>query len=114
MDPANPPGETWQHSGGQLAKGGGATRDDRPRASHDRLTKHGSQGGATEKGGLVAVRIRSITFDCADPYQLAQFWSRATGFREDPDNPNEPGDPEGLLLSPDGSLALLFVPVPER
>jgi hypothetical protein len=61
----------------------------------------------------MAVRIKSITFDCADPYHLAQFWSEVTGFREDPNNPNEPGDPEGLLLSPDGSLALLFIPVPE-
>lgn len=60
-----------------------------------------------------SVRIRSITFDCADPYGMVQFWSRLTGFADDPDNPNEPGDPEGLLLSPDGSLALLFLPVPE-
>jgi catechol 2,3-dioxygenase-like lactoylglutathione lyase family enzyme len=59
------------------------------------------------------VRIRSITFDCADPYRQVTFWSQVTGFAEDPDNPNEPGDPEGLLLSPDGSLALLFLPVPE-
>jgi Glyoxalase-like domain len=61
-----------------------------------------------------SVRIRSITFDCTDPYGLARFWSRLTGFTDDPDNPNEPGDPEGLLLSPDGATALLFVPVPER
>jgi uncharacterized protein (TIGR03086 family) len=61
----------------------------------------------------MAVRIKSITFDCADPYRLAQFWRQLTGFREDPDNRNAPDDPEALLLSPDGSLALLFIPVPE-
>jgi len=54
----------------------------------------------------MAVRIKSITFDCADPYRLAQFWSQLTGFIEDPDNGNASEDPEGLLLSPDGSLAL--------
>jgi len=27
----------------------------------------------------MAVRIKSITFDCADPYRLAQFWSQLTG-----------------------------------
>jgi hypothetical protein len=59
------------------------------------------------------VRIRSVTVDCADPYRQARFWSRLTGFADDPGNPNEPGDPEGLLLSPDGSLALLFIAVPE-
>ena len=61
----------------------------------------------------MAVRIKSITFDCADPYRLAQFWSQLTGFSEDPDNGNAPGDPEALLVSPDGSLALLFIAVPE-
>jgi len=61
----------------------------------------------------MAIRIKSITFDCADPYRLAQFWSQLTGFSEDPDNGNAPGDPEALLLSPDGSVALLFIAVPE-
>ena len=61
----------------------------------------------------MAVRIKSITFDCADPYRLAQFWLQLTGFSEDPDNGNAPDDPEALLLSPDGSLALLFIAVPE-
>ena len=56
----------------------------------------------------VPVRIKSITFDCADPYRMAHFWSQLTGFIEDPDNGNAPDDPEALLLSPDGLLALLF------
>ncbi len=61
----------------------------------------------------MAVRIKSITFDCADPCRLARFWLQLTGFSEDPDKGNAPGDPEALLLSPDGSLALLFIAVPE-
>ncbi len=61
----------------------------------------------------MAVRIKSITFGCADPCRLARFWLQLTGFSEDPDNGNAPGDPEALLLSPDGSLALLFIAVPE-
>jgi hypothetical protein len=35
------------------------------------------------------------------------------GFSEDPDNGNVPDDPEVLRLSPDGSLALLFIAVSE-
>ena len=62
----------------------------------------------------MAVRIKSITFDSTDPYRLAQFWSQLTGFIEDPDNGNAPDDPEALLLSPDGQLALLFIAVPEQ
>lgn len=61
----------------------------------------------------MTVRIRSITMDCADHYRLAQFWSDVTGWQEDPDNPNHPGDPESLLVSPDRQGHLLFLPVPE-
>ena len=61
----------------------------------------------------MTVRIRSIAIDCADHYRLAQFWSQATGWQEDRDNPNQPDDPESLLVSPDQQLHLLFIPVPE-
>jgi hypothetical protein len=57
--------------------------------------------------------IRHITFDCADPYLLAQFWSEVTGYGEEPENGNHPDDPEALIVSPDGSHRLLFIPVPE-
>src|SRR5664279_5173756 len=62
----------------------------------------------------MAVRIKSITFDCTDPYRLAQFWSELTGFTEDPDNRNAPEDQEAVLLSPAGRPALLFIAVPEQ
>jgi hypothetical protein len=58
-------------------------------------------------------RINSITVDCARWEPLVAFWAEAVGFVEDPDNPNSPGDPEGLLISPDDKIALLFIPVPE-
>jgi Glyoxalase-like domain len=61
----------------------------------------------------MTVRIRTITFDCHDPYLLAGFWSQVTGFAEDPGNTNHPEDSEGLLLAPDGSASLLFIRVPE-
>ena len=59
----------------------------------------------------MTARIRNITVDAADPYRLARFWQQVTGWREDPDNPNEPGDPEAYLRGPDGDPGLLFVPV---
>ncbi len=61
----------------------------------------------------MTARPRNITFDCADPYAQAKFWSQVTGYQEDPDNPNQPGDPEGFLAGPDGQPGLLFIPVPE-
>ncbi|MDQ6616329.1 MAG: VOC family protein [Actinomycetota bacterium] len=61
----------------------------------------------------MTVRINSVTFDCEDPFRLTAFWSEVVGYQEDPNNGNAPGDPEGLLLSPDGLMALLFIAVPE-
>jgi Glyoxalase-like domain len=61
----------------------------------------------------MTMRIRTITFDCADWRPLVAFWSRATDYQEDPDNPNRPDDPEGLLVDPVGGLSLLFQVVPE-
>jgi len=61
----------------------------------------------------MTARPRNITFDCADPYRLAGFWSEVTGYSEDPDNGNAPEDPEALLVGPDGQPNLLFIRVPE-
>ena len=61
----------------------------------------------------MTARPRNITFDCADPYQLATFWSQVTGYQEDPEDGNEPGDPEGFLVGPEDQPNLLFIAVPE-
>ena len=57
--------------------------------------------------------VTCVTFDCADPYRMATFWSEVTGWLEDPDDPNRPGDPEGRLVMPYDGMSLLFIPVPE-
>jgi len=56
--------------------------------------------------------INAITVDCTDPYRQALFWSEVTGWQEDPDDPNNPGDPAGRIVSTHG-VSLLFIPVPE-
>jgi hypothetical protein len=61
----------------------------------------------------MTARVRNITFDCADPFALAGFWSQVTGYGEDPEDPNRPDDPEAVLVGPDGQPNLLFVTVPE-
>ncbi|MFB9907949.1 VOC family protein [Allokutzneria oryzae] len=58
------------------------------------------------------VRIQHVTVDCADPYALATFWSRVTGWALDPQD--EPGDPEALLHPSNPALPeLLFIRVPD-
>ena len=54
--------------------------------------------------------VRHVTFDCADPYRLATFWSEVLGGSLDPDD--QPGDPEAVVQSAN-SPALLFQRVPE-
>jgi hypothetical protein len=61
----------------------------------------------------MTVRIRTITFDAADPGLLAGFWEQVTGFHEDPEDPNLPEHTEHLLLGHGGSPNLLFIRVPE-
>jgi catechol 2,3-dioxygenase-like lactoylglutathione lyase family enzyme len=61
----------------------------------------------------MSLTIRHITFDCADPYRLAAFWSRLLGYREDPAAPNRPDAEEAALVDPRGEAGLLFLRVPE-
>jgi hypothetical protein len=59
------------------------------------------------------IEIQTVTFDCADPWGLARWWSQATGW---PLVDSEPGDDEVMLDPPaDGrhQPPLLFIRVPE-
>jgi predicted enzyme related to lactoylglutathione lyase len=57
------------------------------------------------------VRLRHVTIDCAEPYELATFWSQVTGWPMSDED--EPGDDEVLLLAPEPVPGLLFIRVPE-
>ncbi len=60
----------------------------------------------------MTMALHSITVDCHDCYAQSLFWTKVTGWQEDPDDPNGPGDPNGRLVGPHG-VNLLFIPVPE-
>jgi predicted enzyme related to lactoylglutathione lyase len=57
------------------------------------------------------VKLRHITIDSADPYELATFWSRVTGWPVS--DLDTPGDEEVLVEAPAPLPGLLFVRVPE-
>jgi hypothetical protein len=61
----------------------------------------------------MSCKIDAVVIDCRHPERVGRFWAEVLGWGDDPENPNLPGDPEWLLMSPDGTSRLLFQPVPE-
>ena len=61
----------------------------------------------------MTARISHTSVDSLDAYAQAQFWAKVLGFGPDPAEPDEPGDEECLIVSPDGSQRLLFIEVPD-
>jgi predicted enzyme related to lactoylglutathione lyase len=55
--------------------------------------------------------FRHLTIDCANPYELATFWSQVTGWPVSA--ADEPGDDEVLIEAPTPLPGLLFIRVPE-
>ncbi|SDY99381.1 hypothetical protein SAMN05421504_108171 [Amycolatopsis xylanica] len=55
--------------------------------------------------------LRHVTIDCADPYELAGFWSAVTGWPMSDED--VPGDPEVLIEAPAPAPGFLFIRVPE-
>ena len=58
-------------------------------------------------------RISHTSVDSRDAHAQSGWWARVLGWREDPADPNEPGDEECMIFSPDGRSRLLFIEVPE-
>lgn len=54
--------------------------------------------------------VQNVAFDCADPYTLAQFWSRVTG--RPLSDEDHPGDPE-VSITLETGITLYFNSVPE-
>jgi len=58
-------------------------------------------------------RINHTTIDAHNAYTQSLWWSQVLDLNEDPDEPNEPGHEECLIISADGHQQLLFIEVPE-
>jgi hypothetical protein len=58
-------------------------------------------------------RISHTTIDAHNAYAQSVWWGALLDLQEDPDDPNEPGDEECLILSADRRTRLLFIEVPE-
>jgi catechol 2,3-dioxygenase-like lactoylglutathione lyase family enzyme len=58
-------------------------------------------------------RISHTTIDCANAYELSEWWKQVLGYVDLADDPNEPGHEECMIQRPDGSHQVLFIEVPE-
>jgi hypothetical protein len=58
-------------------------------------------------------RISHTSIDARDAYRQSVWWADLLGMTEDPDDPNEPGHDECFIQSPDRTVQVLFIEVPE-
>ncbi len=56
----------------------------------------------------MSARIRPVAIDCRDPHALSLFWAGVTGFAEDPDEPNLPGQDAAWLGDPVSGLGIIL------
>ncbi|HEX6517211.1 MAG TPA: VOC family protein [Nocardioidaceae bacterium] len=61
----------------------------------------------------MASRIMNTCIDCADPYSLAEFWSKVLDVPMDPEDTPE-GDEAGFEIAPGQNLLFLKVPEPKQ
>jgi hypothetical protein len=54
--------------------------------------------------------ISHTSFDARDAYAQSVFWSQVLDFIEDPDDPNEPGHQECLIMSRTGAISCFSSP----
>ena len=57
--------------------------------------------------------ISHTTIDCADAYALSEWWKPVLGYTDLPDDPNEPGHEECMVVDPETGHRLLFIEVPD-
>ena len=57
-------------------------------------------------------RIAHTTVDCANAFELSEWWKPVIGYTDLPDDPNEPGHEECMIVSPDSGHRVLFIEVP--
>jgi hypothetical protein len=55
--------------------------------------------------------VSHTTVDCHDAYALSEWWKQLLGYVDDPEDPDEPGDEECLILDPDTGHTILFLEV---
>ncbi|SIS23035.1 VOC family protein [Williamsia sterculiae] len=63
----------------------------------------------------MGIAVDAISFDCHDWRLVSAFWRELLAYWDDPDAASY-SDPEAgiMIIGPDGTTPLVFIPVPER
>ena len=61
----------------------------------------------------MAAFISHTAVDCANAYELSEWWKQVLGYVDEADDPNLPGHEECMIFSPDGRTRVLFIEVPD-
>jgi hypothetical protein len=62
----------------------------------------------------MASRISHTTIDCRNAYQLSAWWKQVLEYTDVPEDPNESGDEECMIVDPITGHRLLFIEVPDE
>ena len=57
--------------------------------------------------------VSHTTVDCADAYELSEWWKQLLGYVDVDGDPNLPGHEECMILDPGSGHRLLFIEVPD-
>ena len=57
--------------------------------------------------------VSHTTVDCANAYELSEWWKRLLGYVDVEGDPNLPGHEECMILDPGSGHRILFIEVPE-
>lgn len=61
----------------------------------------------------MTIALSHTTIDCHDAYALSQWWKQILDWTDVPDDPNEPGHEECMIIDPHSDQQLLFIQVPD-
>jgi hypothetical protein len=57
--------------------------------------------------------VAHTAVDCDNAYELSEWWKPVLGYTDLPDDPNEPGHVECMIVDPTSGHRILFIEVPE-
>jgi len=58
---------------------------------------------------IMVSRVSHTTIDCENAHDLSTWWKGVLGYTDLPDDPNDPGDEECMIVDPRSGHRLLFI-----